>query len=164
MLTELRNMLQVSRAVGRGEDSRVETLCNSALALDADDTFALSVLANMYWRSEKYEQALPFALRVLDITPNDFEALRIVAHAYAARGDNEFTYRYAKSLCGAKPLISPPVRGLTVLLSPFAWVPKVRAVRGRLASGMKREDNHNEDWIAWAKEYVLWYESHSPSA
>jgi tetratricopeptide (TPR) repeat protein len=164
MLTELRNMLQVSRAVGRGDDSRVEMLCNSALARDADDTFALSVLANIYWRSEKYEQALPFALRVLDITPNDFEALRIVVHVYAARGDNAFTYRYAKCLCAAKPLISPPVRGLTTLLSPFAWMPKVRAVRARLASGMKREGSNSENWIAWARAYVLWYESQSPAA
>lgn len=169
MLSELRNMLQVSRAVGRGDDGKVEALCNSALAHDADDTFSLGILANMYWRSEKYEQALYFALRILESAPDDFEALRIVAHAYAESGDNESTYRYAERLCIAKPLtseplISPTVQGFNALTGLFAWIPKVRVLRARLVSGKDREERSNADWISWAKDYVRWYESQSETA
>lgn len=164
MLTELRNVWQVSRAVGRGDDSRVETLCSDALARDADDTFALGVLADMYWRNEKHEQALPFAMRTLDITPNDFDALRIATQAYFQRGDNHSTYRHAKCLCAEKPSVVPPNLGLADFLGPFVWIPKVRAARAGAVESMREAESHRADWVEWAKEYVLWYESQSPTA
>lgn len=164
MLNELRNMLQVSRAVGRGDDSRVETLCNSALARDADDFFALSMLANMYWRNEKYELALPLALRVLASTPNDFNALRIAAQSYSKHGNTALTYRYAKCLSTANPSVSPYNLKIVDVLRPFIWIPKVRAMRTSAAEGAKEEEEYSADCIAWAKEYVLWYESQSPAA
>jgi tetratricopeptide (TPR) repeat protein len=164
MLTELRNMLQVSRAVGRGDDSRVETLCNSALARDADDTFALGVLTNMLWRSEKYEQALPFALRILEISPNDFGALRIATQTYLRQSDYQLAYHYAKCLCAAKPSVSAHNLDMVAVLRPFVWIPKVRAVRASFAEGASEAESHSADWIAWAREYVLWYESQLPTA
>jgi hypothetical protein len=164
MLTELRNVWQVSRAVGRGDDSRVEKLCNGALVRDADDFFALSMLANMYWRNEKYELALPLALRVLASTPNDFDALRIATQAYFQRGDNHFTYRHAKCLCVEKPSVLPPNIGLADFLGPFVWIPKVRAARASAVESIREAESHRADWVEWAKEYVLWYESQSPTA
>ena len=80
-------------------------LCNGALLRDAGDTFALGVLTNMYWRSEKYEQALPFALRILATTPNDFDALRVAMQAYFNRSDYRLTYDYAKCLCASMPSV-----------------------------------------------------------
>lgn len=157
-------MLQVSRAVGRGDDNKVEKLCSSALVRDADDTFVLGVLANMYWRSEKVEQALPFALRVLNITPNDFDALRIATQAYFKRSDYPLAYRYAKFLCAAKPSVSIPNVDMNAVLRPFVWIPKVRAARASFAEHTRDEESHRADWAAWARGYVLWYESESPTA
>jgi tetratricopeptide (TPR) repeat protein len=157
-------MLQVSRAVGRGGDSRVEALCNGALARDANDFFALSMLANIYWRSEKYEQALQFALRVLDTTPNDFDALRIAAHAYLKKGNTSLTYFHAKCLCVAKPSVSSSSLGSSNILRPLIWIPKVRAAHATLAEGARDAESQRADWVEWAKAYVLWYESQSPAA
>jgi len=164
MLMQFRNMLQVSQAVGRGDDNRVEMLCNGALVRDAGDTFALGVLTNMYWRSEKYEQALPFALRILAITPNDFDALRIATRAYFNRSDYRLTYDYAKCLCASMPSVLTPSLDLTAVLRPFGWIPIVRAARARVAENMSEEESHRADWTEWAKGYVLWYESESPTA
>ncbi len=157
-------MLQVSRAVGRGDDGRVETLCNNALVRNAGDTFALGMLANMYWRSEKYEQALPFALRILEITPNDFDALRIATQAYFKRSDYQLAYHYAKCLLAAKPSVSTPNLDMAAVLRPFIWIPKVRAARASFAENMSEEESHRADWTEWAKGYVLWCESESPTA
>ncbi len=164
MLAEFRNMLQVSLAVGRGDTDRVAALCNDALARNAKDTFALGVLADMYWRNEKVEQALPFALRILDITPNDFDALRIAVEANFTHGDKALTYRYAKCLCAAAPSVSPSSSALTAFLRPFVWIPKIRAASVSLADGMEETKSHREEWAEWARAYVLWHESESLTA
>src|SRR5712691_6502794 len=98
---KLRKMLALSRAVGRNEMENVETLCSEALATDQRDLMALMALADAYWRNQRREDALTVALQALEVEPNEFYALRIVAGVYAERGEHEPAYRYARRLLDA---------------------------------------------------------------
>ena len=86
---KLRKMLALSRAVGRNEVKKVEALCSEALAADPGDLMALMALADAYWRNQRREDALTLALQALEVQPNEFYALRIVAGVYAERGEHE---------------------------------------------------------------------------
>ena len=143
---------------------RVQTICDDALKRDPKDWFALMVLADMHWRNEKRQLALPFALRILDNSPNDFDALRIVVDAYIERGENEPAYGYAKRLCAADTPAPVPTRIGFGLFYPLMWIPKIRRARDSLVGGMQQKESLNSEWVQWAREYVHWYESQSPMA
>ena len=118
----------------------------------------------MHWRNEKRQLALPFALRILDESPNDFEALRIVVDAYMERGENELAYRYAKRLCATDAPAPVSIRMGFGLFYPLMWIPKIRRARDSLVGGMQQKESLNSEWVQWAREYVHWYESQSPMA
>lgn len=151
----LHEMMTLSRAIGRRDDHRVELICADALRRNPQDFFALMTLADTYWRNEQHGNALLYALRVLEVEPDYFNALRILAEVYAKRGERDRAYSYAKLLVTADPPRATPDRLLLTLLKPFSWVPKVRRIRRRLG----REDDSHVKSLAWAKDYIFWYES-----
>ena len=151
--------MQVSRAVGRNEIDKIDSLCKEALELDPHDLFALGLLADAYWRNGQHEQALSFALRTLEMIPNDFNTLRVIVHAYRDRGDDQAAYPYAKRLCTAVPYTLEPHKEVSSLLKPFSWIPSIRRLRQKAIEEQKIEQTSRMDWIQWALDYVAWYES-----
>ena len=154
-------MMLVSRAVGRNEIAKIESICQQALARDPCDCFALAVLADAYWRNGMYEKALPLGLRTLEITPHDFCALRVVVHAYRDQGDDEAAYPFAKRLCTATPQMLEPHEEVSSLLKPFSWIPKIRRLRQNAIKEQEVEENSRSEWTQWARDYVAWLESQS---
>ena len=156
---KIHKMMQLGRSVGHNEIDRVESLCKEALEVDPLDLFALGVLADTHWRNGHYELALFFALRVLEITPNDFNALRIAAYVYRERSEDETAYQYAKRLCATDTPALPPYKEVFSLLKPFAWIPRIRRLRQKAIDDQIVEQTSCTDWIQWAQDYVAWYES-----
>jgi hypothetical protein len=116
---------------------------------------ALMMLADTYWREERSTEALSYALQVLELDPSAFQALRIVADVYAKRGDHDRAYPYVKRSITAEAPTKPPAALVSRLLRRLNWIPKIR----RMGSNVTREDTSYSDWMAWATEYVSWYES-----
>lgn len=154
---KLRKMFALSRAVGRNEIGKVETLCSEALATDQRDLMALMVLADTYWRNQRREDALTLALQALEVQPNEFYALRIVAGVHAERGEHEPAYRYARRLLDAsKPL---GVRSVSRILTALAWLPVVRRLKELVDRDERETESSYAEWLHWANGYVRWYES-----
>ena len=148
-------MMALARAVGRNELNRIESICGETLRRNPRDFFALMMPADAYWRGEQPDRALSYALRALDVEPESFNALCIVADVYAQRGEHERAYLYAKLIITADPPRLPPTKLLSDLLKPFGWLPRIRRIRQRVG----REDDSNLKWLAWARDYVSWYEA-----
>ena len=158
-IMKIYKMMHVCRAVGRNEIDKIDSLCKAGLEHDPHDLFALGVLADVYWRNGQHEQALSFALRTLEIIPNDFNAVRVAVHAYRDRGDDVAAYPYAKRLCTAVPYTLEPYKEVTRLLKPFSWIPSIRRLRQKAFEKQKIEQTSRTDWVQWAQDYVAWYES-----
>ena len=159
---KLRKMFALSRAVGRNEIGKVETLCSEALAADGRDLMALMVLAEAYWRNQRREDALMVALQALEVEPDQFYALRIVAGVYAERGEHEPAYRYARRLLDAsKPL---GIRSVSRVLAALAWLPVVRRLKELVRHDERESESSYSKGLQWANEYVRWYESRSQPA
>src|SRR5260221_13263163 len=145
---KLRKMLALSRAVGRNEVKKVEALCSEALAADPGDLMALMALADAYWRNQRREDALTLALQALEVQPNEFYALRIVAGVYAERGEHEPAYRYARRLLDAsKPL---GVRSVSRILAAFAWLPVVRRLKELVRHDERETESSYSEGLHWA--------------
>ena len=154
---KLRKMFALSRAVGRNEIGSVEALCDEALAADRRDLMALMVLAEAYWRNQRREDALAVALQALEVEPDEFYALRIVAGVYAERGEHEPAYRYARRLLDAsKP---PGVRSVSRILATLAWLPVVRRLKELVRHDERETESSYSEGLHWANGYVRWYES-----
>jgi len=154
---KLRKMFALSRAVGRNEIENVETLCSEALAADQRDLMALMMLAEAYWRNQRREDALTVALQALEVEPDQFYALRIVAGVYAERGEHEPAYRYARRLLDAsKPL---GVGSVSRILAAFAWLPVVRRLKELVRHDERETESSYSEGLHWANGYVRWYES-----
>jgi len=159
---KLRKMFALSRAVERNEIDNVEALCSEALAADQRDLMALMVLAEAYWRSQRRGDALTVSLQALEVEPDQFYALRIVAGVYAERGEHEPAYRYARRLLDAsKPL---GVRSVSRILAALAWLPVVRRLKELVRHDELETESSYSKGLQWANEYVRWYESRSQPA
>ncbi len=156
--------MRLNRAAGRDKIAEVVALCSEALKRDPNDHFALAFISTMYWNEQKRQLALPFALRILYTSPNDFEALRMVVDAYTELGEHALAYFYAKRLCEADSPAPLPIRKSSHFLFPLIWIPKIRRARDSLVDGIGREENSKREWLQWAREYVIWYESEWPVA
>jgi tetratricopeptide (TPR) repeat protein len=161
---KLRKMFALSRAVGRNELEKVEALCSDALAADERDLMALMALADAYWRNQRREDALTFALKALEVEPDQFYALRIVAGVYAERGEHEPAYRYARRLLDAgKPHLTR-ARNVSRILAALAWLPVVRRLKELVRRDERETESSYSKGLQWANGYVRWYESHSQPA
>lgn len=152
---KFRDMMHIARAVGSGDTSRIEAICKPAIERNPKDFFALMALSDAYWRDENYEEALPFALRALEIESEYFHALRVAAYSYDHREDHERAYSYAKRLLSANRPAPPQAKLASRLLYPITWIPSVRRMKRRI----EREDTSALQTLDWAKDYVVWYES-----
>jgi tetratricopeptide (TPR) repeat protein len=161
---KIRKMMSLGLAIGRNDIKRIEQLCTEALRVDEGDGMALMVLADTYWRNQQPQDALPPALRALEIDSNDFHALRIVAGIYAERGEHARAHTYAKRLVAAEPPVFPPAREVSRILRPFTWLGKVRRLKARVERDEVESRTSYTDWVEWAKEYVAWYENGMHSA
>src|SRR5438445_3330518 len=148
---KLRKMFALSRAVGRNEIGKVETLCSEALEADERDLMALMALADAYWRNQRREDALTLALQALEVKPDQFYALRIAAGVYAERGEHEPAYRYARRLLDAsKP---PGVRNVSRILAALAWLPVVRRLKELVDHDEREPESSYSEWLHGANGY-----------
>ncbi|GAB2878338.1 hypothetical protein GCM10027046_02930 [Uliginosibacterium flavum] len=153
-------VLQVGIANRHNRVDRIDVLCNSVLKNNPRDVFSLWILADVYWRNGKFEQALPYAIRTLEVEPHDFEAIRIAAQTYYERGDHEVTYQYAKSLCSAPdPYIA--AKAVSKYLKYFDWVNKIRCLRKNAVKERRRKQLSCRRWRHWAQAYVEQHEAQS---
>jgi len=142
----------------------VETLCDEALATDQRDLMALMALADTYWRNQRREDALTVALQALEVEPDEFYALRIVAGVYAERGEHEPAYRYARRLLDADTPHLTPARTVSRILAALAWLPVVRRLKELVGRDERETESSYSEWLQWANGYVRWYESRSQPA
>lgn len=160
----MRKVMALAPAVGRNDVGRIETLCAEALEVDPRDVMALMTLADTFWRNQRHDKALAAALHALEVDSHEFYALRIVADIYAARGEHELAYRHAKRLLNANAPAFPPTKAVSRILTPFAWLAKVRRLKERVIRDEHKTKASYSEWVQWAREYVSWYETSRPAA
>lgn len=153
MGVKFQEMTVVTKAAARNDLATVERYCEVALVQDARDPFALSVLAQAYARSSRYDKAMPLALRMLEIRPEDFDALQIAAYGSQVRGDRAGAFRYAQKLAGLDTE-DKAQRRAGRLLRWFAWIPAVRRMQQQFANGQQQRNAWRAQWVRWARDYV----------
>ena len=95
--------MKVARAVGRSDYATAIRCLHEGMAANGENTHDLGMIAYCYHWMGSDQEALDYGTRVLVRDPCDPDMLRLVAHIYQNRGDDERAYLY---LCRA--LENPP--------------------------------------------------------
>jgi hypothetical protein len=152
---KFREMAVISQAVGRKDFAAVQRLCQEALLREPGDWFALGMLAQSYANAKQYDKAMPLAVRMLEIRPDDFMALQIAAFAARERADRTETYRYAQKLAGLDLAAIEKNEGRSLRLFKWlSWIPLFRNAYRNHTSQQAQQKASRVQWVRWAREYV----------
>jgi len=152
---KFREMAVISQAVGRKDFAAVQRLCQEALLREPGDWFALGMLAQSYANAKQYDKAMPLAVRMLEIRPDDFMALQIAAFAARERADRSETYHYAQKLAGLDLAAIEKTEGRAIRLFKWlSWIPLFRNAYRNHTSQQAQQKASRAQWVRWAREYV----------
>ena len=151
--------IKFTRAVGRGDYPTAIRYLHEGMAANGESIYYLSLIAHFNHQMGSDQEALDYGTRVLVRDPCDSHMLRLVAHIYQDRGDDERTYLY---VCRAlenppKPLEDIPRFFMAGWRLLSIFIPRLKTKTDpdkSLHSFNKRQ----QDWQAWAEDWKEWYE------
>jgi hypothetical protein len=147
LLALLKNAVQ-----SRNEDAFATFARSAALAEERpSESDAQAVAAYHAWVVRDNESALRFAHRADSGPIRQFHALLVLTAVYAERQDNEATYKYAKRLAEME------VPGRTTGAIAKTAVALLSAGKSRDTS-IDDLTNSYQEWVTWAREFVVEYE------
>ena len=142
------------------DDIRAEIAAAEQLVEIEKDSGSLRILAGAVGRSGDRRRALKLWYEVIELSPNDYEALRNIADRHAEQGEVELACAAMKRALAVPP--SQPVgRGTVALMRVFG-----RLFRRDFVANMEEDDKRtNKDrrrWQKWAEEYLRVHDREEP--
>ena len=131
-----------------------------ALALDGDDSFELSLVAQYLEHEQKDDEAMEFAQRALKLDPDDYAALKTAARISTKRGQYHEAKDYiVRSLGNLPDLSASRLFHFLGLLAKF--VSAVPGVRNRVNRDeihkVQNPELYTHEWREWACQFLDWY-------
>jgi tetratricopeptide (TPR) repeat protein len=77
----------------RGEHEKAAAFFNRAHSADPENTLTIKNLAACLYKIKKYKEAIPFLRKVLELTPEDKEALFSLGNAYLEAGQSDMAVK-----------------------------------------------------------------------
>ena len=118
----------------------------------------LELIAHCHYWAKREEMAIASAKRALDIDPKSFGAMKLLSEIYATRTDHDTAAQYVRRALEHYPQPAPATPGafVGILRATSFLFPRRIAVRAR--EEIENPDKNTEQWHAWAKEYLAWYD------
>src|SRR5712692_1199648 len=158
--TFLKVQFQVARRVGRKDyDGAIHGL-ERALSGSKNDTPYLELIAQCHHWAGRDEMAIASAKKALDIDPMSFGAVKFLSEIHARRTEHELAAQYVRRGLEnfPEPLPTMPRVFFGILrLASFAF-PRVKAVEKKAKENISDPNRNNNEWYAWAKQYLAWYD------
>ena len=147
---------QVARRVGRKDFDGAIRVLEEALNGGAMDVHPLELIAHCHYWAKREEMAIACAKRALDIDPKFFGAMKLLSEIYARRTDHDTAAQYVRRALEQypRPLPPTPKAFLSILRAATFLFPRLRNV----AEDAGNPNKNTEQWYAWAKEYLAWYD------
>lgn len=126
--------------------------------------FNLMGAANAYWREKNWPEAIQFAMRALEVSPNSFYATKVLVSAYGEVGQHDHCYLYAKRLTTLGLPNWRKAKILAWLILLFVVFPRVRYLYDRWNERWKLEESSDRAMLSFAENFVSQYENPKSAA
>ncbi len=156
----LKAQWQVARRVGRKDFDGAIRVLEEALDGGAMDVHHLELIAHCHYWANREEMAIGSAKRALDTNPKSFGAMKLLSEIYARRTDHDTAAQYVRRALEQypHPLPATPKAFFSILRAASLLFPRLRNIAVRAKEDIGNPNKNNEQWFAWAKEYLVWYD------
>jgi hypothetical protein len=119
------------------------------------------MIATCHRWSNRSDEALGVAQRILTIDPTNFDAFRLLSELHAERSEHEAAARFIRlGLDHFPESTTPPPKFLFRLLRIGALVSRrLKRVEEEARSDLGDLDRDKRKWYLWATQYLAWYDS-----
>ena len=139
----------------RGEWDRSDSYFNEAEKLDPRNVYLLTQHANSYTYLRRFHEALQKLEQVLDITPDDMDALALKASIAQAQGELPRASALLASLHPAADdsnAVETQVRQAILERRPASIIPRLREILAKPDPALSYLNGELRFWLGWAQE------------
>lgn len=154
---------EVARCVGRKDYDGAIRALEGSLSNTSEDAPSLVMIAKCHRWSNRNDDALAVAQRILTFDPTNFDAFELLSEVHAERQEHETATRFIRlGLEHFPEPTPPPPKYLFRLLRIGALVSRrLRDLEETARSDLGDLDRGKREWYQWATKYLAWYESDS---
>lgn len=151
---------QVARRVGRKDFDGAIRVLEQALDGGPMDAHYLEMIAHCHYWAKREEMAIASATRALQIDPGSFGAMKFLSEIYARRADHDTAAQFVRRALEhyPEPLPHAPKTFLQVLRAVSFIFPRLNPFAARTQEDVGNPNKTTEQWYAWAKEFLAWYD------
>ena len=153
--------IKLSTYVGRHDFLGAIRYLNEYLAKYPDDVGGWTFLAQCHAWAGSRSLAIDASLAALRVSPNEFDALRMLSEMYAEANECDQAVAFIRRALEHFPRpttgISPRAVRAFRVIAPV--LPK--RLRASIEADLRKLQDPNDGnrrWYAWAKEYLRWYD------
>jgi tetratricopeptide (TPR) repeat protein len=157
-----KTQFEVARCIGREDYDGAIRALEGSLSNTSEDAPSLAMIAMCHRWSNRNDEALTVAQRILVFDPTNFDAFQLLSEIHAERQEHEAAARFIRLGLDHFPEPTPPApKFLFRLLRIGALVSRrLRHVEETARSDLGDPDRDNRKWYLWATKYLAWYASH----
>ena len=161
LLPFAKNQFEVARCIGREDYDGAIRALESSLSDTRDDVPSLAMIAMCHRWSNRRDEALAVAQRILSFDPANFDAFQLLSELHAERQEHDDAARFIRlGLDHFPEPTPPPPKFLLRLLRIGARVSqRLKHVDEIARSELGDPDRDKKKWYLWATKYLAWYDS-----
>ena len=157
---------QLALRFGRKDFDGAIRVLEAALNGGATDVQYLEMIAQCHDWAKREEMAIASAKRALEVDAHSFEAMKLLSEIHARRIEHDIAASYVRRALEQypQPLAQTPKVFFGILRAISLVFPRLRSLTARAKEDIGNPNKAKEQWYAWAKEYLAWYdETHGTS-
>ena len=158
----IRDQAKVAQLIGAKNFDAAIRISASRLTNTAENAFEHDMIALCHHWAGRDDMAIASAKQALECDAKSFNSLQLLANIYAGRSDHEEAAHYARLGLENFPAPLPvPPQWLVRTLRSIFWLVGVFVPRFGQGAKMNFTPDRKpyEEWYAWAKQYLEWYEA-----
>jgi len=150
--------LEAARCIGRRDYAGAVENYSKIAERYGESAYVLLMMAQCREWAGEHEGTLQMAERVLQLDPNDFHALQIVARIQVSNGQHRVSRDYViRALENMPEPFSDRYIIVYWLVNALRVLPKFRRIDKRELEGLKDMNRDRRQWVQWAHDYLVWY-------
>ena len=153
--------MRASRCVGRRDYDGAIAAFTALLAVDSEDGFARSMIAQCHAAKGDDEAALRAALEAIEADPADYYSLQLAGRLYVKLGQHERAKGYVERSLAQVPRHSPILHRFLMYLAKGVRMLRGVRVREEEIEALRDPAKDDREWADWARQYLS---SHEPQS
>ncbi|MCI0612265.1 hypothetical protein L0244_04675 [bacterium] len=152
--------LHAAHYVGRKDYDQAIQIIAKSLVGSKQDVWSLEMIALCHHWAKRDDLAIETVKRALAYDQTSFGAIELISKIFASRSDHDNAAHYMRVGLDnfQEPLPRIPRFYFSLLRFLGVLFPRFKRLSKQAEKDLVNPDQSREEWNAWAKEYLTWYD------